>query len=225
MRRDIDNSTSKMRCITGEWRRHCTTRMIRNQILFGGNVHVGIHFASSSVRFQSGTTSTHIAFSIYLCMFRAQVSSAAAAAARRGRSAAQGGILTTWLIRPLRAPPAGRDGRAVLAPGFLVPAPHGHSLRTGLRVVPLPVALRPAPTSHSVRAPLLATTRHIIHANLRPLIFLPSDPPAVKPGACNASAECSWTSHRCTFPSESERRKPVQSGRRRRSSDEICGRG
>lgn len=82
---------------------------------------------------------------------------------------------------PPPRPPADRDGRAVLAPGFLVPAPHGHSLRTGLRVVPLPVALRPAPTSHSARAPLLATTHDIIHANLRPLIFLPSDPPAVKP--------------------------------------------
>lgn len=79
-------------------------------------------------------------------------------------SAAPGGILTTWLIRALpprrRAPwpsaecrvecppgppPRGSAGRAVLlAPGFLVPAPHGHSLRTELRVVTSAAASRVA---------------------------------------------------------------------------------
>lgn len=138
------------------------------------------------------------------------------AAGRAGRR--QGAILTTWLIR---APPhrsgGPRTGRSVLAPGFLVPAPHGHSLRTGLRVVPPSVALRPAQTSHFISV----TSRYdIIHANLRPLIFLPSD--RSETGALHASAECSWTLRPCTFPSESDRTKPVQSvGSRRLPSDEI----
>ncbi|CAH0729890.1 unnamed protein product, partial [Brenthis ino] len=95
---------------------------------FGGNAHPGIHLAPISV----------------LC----------AGVKWRGRRSPGGH--TYYVINPRPLPPAraalpARVGRAVLAPGFLVPAPHGHSLRTGLRVVPPPVALRPAQTSHLVR--------------------------------------------------------------------------
>lgn len=99
---------------------------------------------------------------------------------RRGRSGLEGH--TYYVINPRPLPPAGGAARrgpqpgAPYSPGFLVPAPHGHSLRTGLRVVPPPVAPRPASTPHSVCASSVATSTHdIIHANLRSLIFLPSD--------------------------------------------------
>lgn len=102
-----------------------------------------------------------VAFSIYSCIGLAQVLCAG------WRRAARPGGYTYYVINPRPpslawvAPPGpprvGRAGRAVLAPGFLVPAPHGHSLRTGLRVVPPPVALRPAPTSHSIRVSFVTT--------------------------------------------------------------------
>lgn len=165
---------------------------------FDGNDHVGIHFASRSIRFQSGTTSAHIAFSIYLCIVRRRFYRRRR---RRGRCAAQGGILTTWLILPpAREAGAVAGGRARRTrAGFPRPrasrplTTHGasRSAAASRAATRAAVALRP-------RA-LTSWCRDIIHANLRLSIFLPNDPTAVKPARDTASAECSWTSHRVLF--------------------------
>lgn len=88
---------------------HHVYEVWRSQPRFGGNAHAGIHFASRSVRFQSGTTSAHIAFSIYLCIGRAQVLSAAP---RAKRSGGPGGH-TYYVINPPPPPAAGPGGRAL----------------------------------------------------------------------------------------------------------------
>lgn len=106
---------------------------------------------------------------------------------------------------PLPAPRGPRAGRAVLAPGFLVPAPHGHSLRTGSAGRSAAAAARRRQSRcdprHS-RTSLAPPPRScdIIHANLRPLIFLPSD--RSETAAISRVLNVVWTSQSCTFPPE-----------------------
>lgn len=98
---------------------------------------------------------------LYLCIGRAQALSARWMAAPTAGPEEH----TYYVINPRATGAGGESGRAAVgggprrpqrgprpgapySPGFLVPAPHGHSLRTELRVVPPPVAPRPASTSH-----------------------------------------------------------------------------
>lgn len=105
------------------------------------------------------------------------------------RTEGAGGALTTWLICP---PPRGGAPRSLLAPGFLVPAPHGHSLRTtrfrsgGARLPAPPprhlrrhrtaVAPRPAPTQHLTAPPLTTALGSSVRYTLLPFISSDNQP-------------------------------------------------